>query len=83
MKLKVMSKGKKTRIVEIVEKINDESLLNRVMMDVEFLTSEKDIIDDLTSTQLEELDKAIKEADSNETLSFDQLRKEMKEWSKK
>ncbi len=66
-----MSSEIKSRICRIVEGIEDETVLKQLMEDVAFYASKTDIIDDLTTEQLEDLDKAIEEADKNETISWD------------
>ncbi len=43
---------------------------------------QKDIIDLLTPDQLVELDEALKEADRDETISWDDFKKELAEWRK-
>ena len=53
------------------------------MEDVAFYATKTDIVDELNSTQLKELDKAIKEADNKETVSWNDFKKEMKEWKEK
>lgn len=67
----------------MLESIEDERILSQVMEDVAFYAKKKDITDKLSSGQLEELDKAISEADSNETVSWADFKKEMGEWRKK
>ena len=47
------------------------------------MLQKKDIVSELTPSQLKELDKAIKEADKKETISWDDFKKEMNEWRKK
>jgi hypothetical protein len=78
-----MSKGVKTKIYQLLEGIEDKAVLNQVMEDVAFYATKKDIVDQLASDQLKELDKAIKEADNKETISWSDFKKEMKEWKKK
>lgn len=78
-----MSKAVKTKIYQLLEGIEDETVLNQVMEDVAFYAAKNDIVDELNSTQLKELDKAIKEADNKETITWDDFKKEMKEWKKK
>jgi hypothetical protein len=78
-----MSKVIKTKIYQLLEDIEDEAVLNQLMEDVAFYAKKKDVIDELNAGQLKELDKAITEADKNETISWDQFKKEMKEWKKK
>ena len=52
------------------------------MEDVAFYANKKDIVDQLSTNQLKELDKAIEEADKKETISWNDFKKEMKEWKK-
>ena len=78
-----MSKAVKTKIYQMLEDIEDESVLNQVMEDVAFYTTKKDIVDELSADQLNELDKAITEADNKETITWDDFKKEMNEWRKK
>lgn len=79
-----MSKAEKSKkIYELLEGIEDENVLNQVMENVAFYATKKDIVDELNAEQLEELDKAIKEADNKETISWDDFKKELMEWTKK
>jgi len=78
-----MSNSIKSRIYQMLEDINDETILNQVMEDVAFYSGKKDITDELTPQQLEELDAAINEADSNETISWEDFKKEMTGWKQK
>lgn len=78
-----MSKAVKTKIYQLLEGIEDEAVLNQVMEDVAFYATKKDAVDELNAKQLKELDKAIEEADNKETISWDDFKKEMKEWKKK
>ena len=79
-----MSKAEKSkRIVELLECIEDEVVLNQVMEDVAFYASKKDIVDELNAEQLNELDKAIEEANNNETISWNAFKNEMTEWRSK
>lgn len=78
-----MSKSVKTKIYQLLDGIEDEAVLNQVMEDVAFYATKKDIVDQLAPDQLKELDKAIKEADNKETISWSDFKKEMKEWKKK
>ena len=54
-----------------------------VMEDVAYYTNNKDIMDDLNEEQLKELDEAISEADNNETIDWEDFKKEMNEWKKR
>ena len=67
----------------MLESIEDEMVLNQVMEDVAFYTSRKDIVDNLDTEQVNELDKAIEEADNKETITWEDLKREMNEWRKK
>lgn len=78
-----MSQEVKSKIYELLNSIQDESTLMQVMEDVTFYASKKDILENLTPTQLTELDEAIKEADSNETISWNDFKKDLDEWRKK
>ena len=79
-----MSKAEKSkRIVELLECIEDEVVLNQVMEDVAFYASKKDIVDELNAEQLNDLDKAIEEANNNETISWNAFKNEMMGWRSK
>ncbi len=78
-----MSKTVKTKIYQLLEGIEDETVLNQVMEDVAFYATKKDVVDQLNTDQLKELDKAIEEADNKETISWDDFKKDMNEWRKK
>jgi hypothetical protein len=78
-----MSKAVKSKIYRLLDDIKDEGVLNQVMEDVAFYATKKDIVDQLASDQLKELDKAIEEADNKETISWNDFKKEMKGWKKK
>ena len=79
-----MSKAGKSKIIyELLDGIEDETILTQVMEDVAFYATKKDIIDDLNPDQLSELDKALEEADNNKTVEWDDFKKELMEWRKK
>lgn len=78
-----MSTGIKEKIYKMLEDISDEATLNMVMGDVAFYASKKDIIEELSTEQLQELDIAIQETNKGETISWDDFKKEMSEWKKK
>ena len=67
----------------MLEGIDDNTILNQVMEDVAFYTSKEDVVDELNTDQLNELDKAIAEADNKETITWNDFKKEMNEWRKK
>ena len=77
-----MNKAVKAKIYQMPEGIEDESVLNQVMEDVTFYATKKDVVDELNTDQLNELDKAIAEADNKETITWDDFKKEMNEWRK-
>jgi len=71
------------KIYQLLEGIEDEAVLNQVMEDVAFYATKKDTVVELNASQLKELDKAIKETDNKETISWSDFKKEMKQWKKK
>ena len=77
-----MSKDVKDKINKLLNEIEDEAVLNQLMEDVAFYASKKDIVDQLSPGQLKELDKSIEEAYGKETITWDDFKKEMKEWKK-
>ncbi len=77
-----MSNPLKQKIYQLLENVEDETILNQVMEDVEFYTSSQDVIDSLSPKQLNELDEAISEADKGETISWEDFKNEMNEWKK-
>jgi len=83
MKMKDMSKEVKTKIYQLLDNIEDEEVLNQLMEEVTFYSTKKDITDELTPAQLQELDQAIEEADKKETIPWNDFKKEMNEWRKK
>jgi len=78
-----MSKEVKSKIYKLIDSIEDENILQMVMEDVAYYASNKDITDELSEEQLKELDEAISETDNNETIDWDDFKKEMNEWKKK
>ena len=79
-----MSKAEKSkRIIELLERIEDEVVLDQVMEDVAFYASKKDIVDELNADQLKDLHQAIDEANNNDTISWDAFKAEMTEWRSK
>jgi hypothetical protein len=78
-----MSKEVKSKIYRLVDSIEDENILQMVMEDVAYYASDKDVANELTKDQLKELDEANSEADKNETMDWNDLKKEMNEWKKR
>ena len=78
-----MSKEVKSKIVQLVDSIEDEKILQMIMEDVAYYASDKDLADELTKDQLQELDEAISEADKNEKMDWKAFNQEMNEWKKK
>ena len=78
-----MSEVVRSKIYQLLDTIKDEAILIQVMEDITFYASQSDIVDDLTSNQLEELDTAINEADSNQIIPLEDFKKDMDEWRKK
>jgi hypothetical protein len=79
-----MKEDLKKELHQLIDKIEDEHVLNMLKEDAVAYASEKDIIDELTPEQLEELNEAIAEADSGEDLlEWSDFKKQMESWSKK
>lgn len=78
-----MSKEVKSKIHRLIDSIENENILQMVMEDVAYYADHKDITDELSKEQLKELDEAISEADNNETISWEDFKKEMNEWKKR
>ncbi len=78
-----MSEVVRSKIYQLLDTIKDEAILIQVMEDITFYASQNDIVDDLTSNQLKELDTAINEADSNQIIPLEDFKKDMDEWRKK
>ena len=78
-----MSKEVKSKIYQLVDSIEDENILQMVMEDVAYYASDKDVANELTKDQLKELDEANSEADKNETMDWNDLKKERNEWKKR
>ena len=76
-----MENSVKTQIYQLLENINDEIILNQLMEDLTFYATNNN--NQLSSGQLTQLDEAIKEADNNETITWDEFKKDMTEWRKK
>lgn len=73
----------KAKIYKLLKEIDDEVALNYLMEEAAFYASKKDIVGNLDKQQLEELDKAISEAENDDAISLDDFKKEMDEWRKK
>jgi hypothetical protein len=78
-----MSKEVKSKIYKMIDSIEDENTLQMLMEDVAYYASDKDVAEELTKDQLRELDEAISEADNNETIDWNDFKKEMNEWKKR
>jgi peptidyl-tRNA hydrolase len=72
----------KEKIHKLLNSIEDEETLNQVMEDVMFYKSQKKVVS-LKSEQAKELQEAIKEADNNEVISWNDFKKEINEWKGK
>lgn len=78
----------KQKLYKLIDSIEDEHVLNVLNEDIvpyviENRTKEKDEEDDLTEEQLKELDEAIQEIERGETISWEELKKEMAAWRSK
>ena len=70
----------RSKIHQLIDSIENENILQLVMEDVAYYANEKDVTDELNEQQLEELDHAISEADNNETIDWDDFKKELNEY---
>ena len=73
-----MSKEVKSKIYQLVNTIEDENVLQMIMEDVAYYVSNRDIVDELNTEQQKELNEAISEADNNETVDWEDFKKEIK-----
>ncbi len=78
-----MNEDIRAEISRILDSINDENVLYMIKEDVAWYKGDKDILDELDDEQLADLEIGIKEADNNETVSWDDFKKEMGEWKKR
>lgn len=78
-----MSKEDKVKLLETIDAIEDQALLGQIMSNVAFFVSETDIVEGLTPVQLNQLDEAIAEADTGQTLSLAAFKKKIGEWRSK
>ncbi len=78
-----MSELAKSKIYQLLETIQDESILKQVMENIAFYASKADSVDNFAKGQLKELDAAISEADLGETISWDSYKKDLDEWREK
>jgi len=78
-----MNEDIRAGISRILDSINDENVLYMIKEDVAWYKGDKDILDELDDEQLADLEIGIKEADNNETVSWDDFKKEMGEWKKR
>jgi hypothetical protein len=78
-----MSKEVKSKIYQLIDSIEDENILQMVMEDIAYYASNKDMMDELSKEQLKELDEAISEVDNDETIDWEDFKKDMNEWKKR
>ncbi|HVX28585.1 MAG TPA: hypothetical protein VHB70_19705 [Parafilimonas sp.] len=78
-----MNKELKPEIYKLIDAIEDENILQMVKEDIAWYADKKDILDELNEKQLNELSQAIKEADNNETTTWNAFKTEINEWKKK
>jgi hypothetical protein len=76
----------KKKLHELIDSIDDEHTLSVLNEDIvpyviENRTKEADEAeDDLTEEQVQQLEKAIKEADEGKTMSYEEFKKRMSRW---
>jgi hypothetical protein len=78
-----MAEDIKLKIIKILDGIDEENVLMQVMEDVAFYAAEKDIIDDLSASQLEDLDDAINQANNKDVIHWNDFKNEINEWRRK
>jgi len=78
-----MAEDIKFKIIKTLDTINDENVLIQVMEEVTFYASENDIIDDLSASQLNDLDEAINQANNKDVIHWNDFKKEIHEWRRK
>ena len=78
-----MAEDIKLKIIKILDGIDEKNVLMQVMEDVAFYAAEKDIIDDLSASQLEDLDDAINQANNKDVIHWNDFKNEINEWRRK
>lgn len=78
-----MAEDIKFKIIKILDGIDEENVLMQVMEDVAFYAAEKDIIDDLSASQLKELDDALIQANNKDVIYWSDFKNEINEWRRK
>jgi len=78
-----MAEDIKFKIIKTLNTIDDENVLIQGMEDVAFYASDKDIIDDLSASQLKDLDEAINQANNNDVIDWNDFKNEINEWRRK
>ena len=74
----------KEQVLEMVSSINDEQLLELVKADIEYFRDKNtDILDDLNSTDREELLNLLNEPDEKDTLTEDEYKAATAKWRTK
>lgn len=74
----------KEQVLEMVSSINDEQLLELVKADIEYFSDKNtDILDDLNSTDREELLNLLNEPDEKDTLTEDEYKAATAKWRTK
>ncbi len=77
-----MNETLKSKIHNLVDTIDDERTLIKVMEDVIYYASKKNIENELTPVQQHELNEAISEADNGETITWEDFKNELNEWKR-
>ena len=74
----------KEEIIQLLQSVDDESYLQVLKEDlVEYKTNNKDVVDDLSPEDLEELKQLAEEDDLKDTISEEELFKSAARWSTK
>lgn len=73
----------KEQVLQMVSKIDDEKLLELVKADIEFYSTNIDILDDLSESQKEELLSMVNEPDEKDTLTEEEYKAATAKWRTK
>lgn len=70
----------KQELIEKISATNDENLLQLLMADLDYFSSGADVLDELSSTDLAELQTMVQEPFGHETESYEDFKKAITQW---
>jgi hypothetical protein len=70
----------KQELIEKISATNDENLLQLLMADLDYFSSGADVLDELSSTDLAELQTMAQEPFGHETESYEDFKKAITQW---